>query len=150
MVTIVVAAILASAALPSMQSGWHNAQLVLVSDDLLSAFYLARSEALNRQQPVSINATDGANWTNGWVVWVDGDGNGAFTAAEAVRYWDSLSGSREIVANNGTLSFTYQPTGILQIGDVMQICDPTRQQPDGRQITILISGALRAADRVCS
>jgi len=84
-VTVSIAAILMSIAVPSFKTMIDSNRLSTGTNELVSAFILARSEALKRSQNVrvcssadsSTCSTTDANFGNGWVVFVDCDGDGA-------------------------------------------------------------------------
>lgn len=83
MVTISVLAILLSIAVPSFQSFVLNSRLTATTNDLASALAVARSEAVKRATRVTVcksansgaaspTCSTGANWQDGWIVFVDG------------------------------------------------------------------------------
>lgn len=67
MVTLAVAAILAVTAVPSFSSFIRNQGVKATSFELVSALTYARSEAIKRNQTVTIQA-EGDDWLEGWVV----------------------------------------------------------------------------------
>ncbi len=71
MVTLVIAGILASIAMPSFRSFIAGQRIKTASFDMMSALTVARSEAIKRQAssaaPVSVVPSGGA-WGNGWSV----------------------------------------------------------------------------------
>ena len=66
MVTLMVAVILAVTAVPSFTSFILNQGVRSTSFELISALAYTRSEAIKRNQPVTLQAEDG-DWLNGWV-----------------------------------------------------------------------------------
>lgn len=66
LITLAVAAILLTLAVPSFQDYMANQRVRSASADLVSALNLARSEAVKRAADVSVVPT--AGWANGWVV----------------------------------------------------------------------------------
>ena len=82
MVTISVLAILLAIAVPNFQSFILNSRLTATTNDLASAFAVARSEAVKRATRVTVcksanpeaaspTCSAGASWQNGWIVFVD-------------------------------------------------------------------------------
>lgn len=67
LITIAIAAILASIATPSFRQFVSGQRIKTASFDIMSAMTLARSEAIKRAAPVTVVPADGA-WTNGWTV----------------------------------------------------------------------------------
>lgn len=81
MVSLTVLGILLGFAVPSFREFTRNNRVTAVQNDLVTAFTVARSEALKRSMPVSICAsTDGTScatnddWNRGWIVFTDGIG----------------------------------------------------------------------------
>ena len=84
MVTLAVAAIVFAIALPSFRNMLGDQRVQAASSDLYASLIYARSEAIKRNQFVAVcaktddgfgcqNSTD---WARGWIVFIDGDGNG--------------------------------------------------------------------------
>jgi type IV fimbrial biogenesis protein FimT len=92
LVTISIATILASIAVPSFTTLIRNNQVSAGTNELVSALVLARSEALKRSQNVSICvshnqvncATGGTDFAKGWMVFTDCNLDGAYTAGGAL------------------------------------------------------------------
>jgi type IV fimbrial biogenesis protein FimT len=126
MVTLAIVVLLASLAVPGFQTLLVSRRLEAATDTLASDFRFARAEAVKRSARVSIcassNATactgSGGLWKDGWIVFVDDDGDGAFeTGDEIVRVQDAFSGIASIAsASSGSdrQFFVFQPTGWSQ------------------------------------
>ena len=71
-VTMAIAAILATVAVPGFTESIIRNRLTTYNNQLVAAFNLARSEAIKRNQQIIVRKT-GANWENGWHVFVDVD-----------------------------------------------------------------------------
>jgi type IV fimbrial biogenesis protein FimT len=88
MVTLAVAAILVSAALPSLSDMAANNRLSALNNQLVSSLNYARSEAVKRRYDVALcvrnsagtacNASGG--FESGWIIFTDCNGDGAVTA----------------------------------------------------------------------
>lgn len=81
MITIAVVAILVAVALPSFQQSLRGNRVSTSSNELITGLTLARSEALRNPRGAVIcssedGATCGGDWNDGWIVWIDADGNG--------------------------------------------------------------------------
>lgn len=81
MITMSVMGVLLAVAVPSFISSLSNNTIIIVNNELLSAINLSRSEAIKRNVPVSICATQdsnfnacGASWQLGWLVFVNPTG----------------------------------------------------------------------------
>ena len=89
MVTVSILAILVSIAVPAMTSFMNSNRLSSHTSALKQAIQYARSEAVSKNQNVSICASsDGATctgaWNQGWIVRLDSDGT-------VLRVWQGLS-----------------------------------------------------------
>ena len=86
MIVIVIAAILASIAAPSLASMIRDMRLSSASSQLFGDLNMAKSEAIKRNARVLVCANPGGanptacaattNWANGWLICADADGNG--------------------------------------------------------------------------
>lgn len=86
MVTIAVAAMVLAIGVPGFQNVIKNNRIVSVSNELVTAMHLARSEAVKLRTNSVICASDnpaaatpvcGNNFSKGWVAFLDRNGNGA-------------------------------------------------------------------------
>lgn len=77
MVVLAIAAILMAGALPGMSALVRSQQLKAAAHDLLGAIALARSQAVARGSRVELAPADpaGIDWSRGWVVFADRDGD---------------------------------------------------------------------------
>ena len=106
MITVTVLAILATVAIPNMRSTIQNNRMTAQANGFLTAFQLARSEALKRNAPVSVcpssNGSEcGGDWEDGWIGFVDdagSEGSSAASVDEVLQIWDGLKGD---TANDG-------------------------------------------------
>lgn len=104
LVTISIAAILMSIAIPSFNSQRERSLVTGASNDLLADILLARSEAVKRSTRVTVctssNMTScgGASWADGWIIFQDPDNTGGPTAAT------DLIGAKEKSASGVTFT----------------------------------------------
>lgn len=116
LVTVAIAAILAVVAVPGFRSLIQGNRAATQTNTLVSALTFARSEAIRRGTTVSMcpssdqtSCTGGTDWTVGWIVFGDADGNGEpADATDLLRVWQSLSGS---AALSGPQSHSFVGTG---------------------------------------
>lgn len=98
------AGVLLGAAVPDLRAFAARQQIRAASTDLLAALHLARSQALGRGEIVVVAPSEarGIAWQQGWVVFVDRDGDGRpgpgdevlfrhGPAADGMRIWARLS-----------------------------------------------------------
>ena len=118
MVTLTVAAILAVTAVPSFNSYILNQGVRSTSFELVSALAYARSEAIKRNQPVTLQAEAG-DWLNGWVAQV-GDA--------ALRTWVPASRldieAPDPGSEDSAISVvTFRPDGLTNASVLFTLCD---------------------------
>jgi type IV fimbrial biogenesis protein FimT len=76
---LAIAAVLLGLALPDLAGLLRARQLRAATDDLFGAISLARAQAIARNQRILLLPRDagGSDWTQGWTVFADRDGDGA-------------------------------------------------------------------------
>lgn len=92
LVTIAIAAIVMGLAIPGFQAFFRSNTLANVSNEIRGSLMLAREEAIRRgRQVVVCTSTSGtacttndSDWSGGWIVFVDTNGDGAFAAGEPI------------------------------------------------------------------
>jgi len=86
MVALAVAGVLLGVAAPDLGALLRTQQLKSASGDLFAAIGMARSQALARGQVVKLLPLDaaGADWTRGWRIFVDRDGDGQSGALDDI------------------------------------------------------------------
>jgi type IV fimbrial biogenesis protein FimT len=123
---------------------------------LASDFRYARSEAIKRTNRVTICASSngtsctgaGALWKNGWLVFVDENGNGTVDAGDVVlRVQDALLGITSIAALDGSsaFKFVFETTGWSKIASQTFWVTPTGSAGVPRLVCVSNKG--RAAIR---
>ncbi|WP_029131952.1 GspH/FimT family pseudopilin [Sedimenticola selenatireducens] len=143
MITISVAAIILSLAVPSFNFLVLNNRLTTDINRLVTSLNLARSEAVKRGVRVEVAASDGADWRNGWVVWIDANGDGVLDAGEEIAVEQALNPSMVLNSVGGVVSFVYQADGsIVGALDTLNLCDNTRTGETGREITVNVTGRI--------
>lgn len=135
MVAITVAAILLSAALPSFRTAIQNSRLTSQANEMLTAFQLARSEALKRGTATLVcassdEATFSGTWEDGWIVAVDG--------GDVIRVWGEVRG--ELSISDAEASYRYLPRGILD-GNASTVTLAAPGAAQGRVLEIARSGS---------
>ena len=128
MVTVAVLAILVTIAIPNYQAFVVNSRMTAQANDFLASLNLARSEAVTRNAPVSMNAV-GGDWAGGWEI-VDDGGN-------VLRVHPALEGESSLDGDATTI--TFQSNG--QAGaTTFNLCNPDTSIAPGRDIEIEVSG----------
>jgi type IV fimbrial biogenesis protein FimT len=115
MLTLAVAAVLATIAAPNVRDFIRNGRLTGGSNDLLRSLQLARSEAIKRQQIVAVCASnDGATCSEGdftgWLVFVDANNNWERDSGEEILETVSVDEGVSVV-NDATGKVSFAPSG---------------------------------------
>ena len=130
LVTISVASILATVAVPSLYSLINSNRLTTVTNTLLSSFYLTRSEAIKRNTRVTMAANSGS-WKQGWAVFVDSNANAIADPGEQIILQNEAIAGNILIRGNIHVShyvsylgtgFSRTLNGALQLGTI-SVCD---------------------------
>jgi len=105
-VTIALVAILMAVAVPSLMTFQRNSELTSFSNTMLASINAARGEAMKRGRSAMMTPADGTNWSSGWVIFVDMDGDRAYSSItdftilkrEAPPSYLTVSGNGTLVA----------------------------------------------------
>lgn len=84
MVSIALVAVLMMVAVPSLTTFQRNAELTSFSNTMLASINAARGEAMKRGRYAMVVPADGANWSSGWIVFVDIDRSQAYETASDI------------------------------------------------------------------
>jgi len=134
LVTISIAAILMTIAIPNFKDFLKRNRIDSVTSDLVTALNYARSESIRRGVNVSIcKSSDGIscggneiNWEQGWIVFVNLDNDSpAFVDANEEIVWvrQQLAQNITLRASNNYENFlTYKPTGRVNKTGSFVIC----------------------------
>lgn len=154
LITIGIAGIVMALAIPNISELIKNERLVSASNNLLADLMLARSKAVERNQPVIVCASsDEETCTNdsyeaGWIVIIDTDSNG--TGDELIKVQQITEGGITYKsAANGLSVITFDGRGFLPSGSTsgtISICDD-RLKPNDFAKTISLSPTGRAGRR---
>lgn len=153
MVTIAIAAILLSLALPSFQGVIRSNRVSTATNELLASLSLARSEAIRNTRGAGIcasadGASCGTDWNSGWLVWSDTDGDGAVDAGETVVRYTQGKASTTITGTASTLAFDQRgrSRGVQRTVGIT----PSDVATPARCITISVTGQTRVTQAACS
>ena len=135
LVTITIGAILLAIALPSFQGSLRSNRVATTSNELLTSLNLARSEAIRSTHGggvcASANGTAcGTNWSEGWIVWTETDGDGVFDAGETVVRYSQQRAQVAVTGSDDSISFdgrgrvnggAVQTVSVVSDGDVAMV-----------------------------
>lgn len=155
MVTMAVLAILIVVAVPNLRMFMMNGRMASQTNELITAFSLARSEAIKRAANVTVcassdNATCTGTWNQGWIV-RDAAGT-PIRVQQALSGGSTLSGGTDVVS---TITFTSNgrttiPTAATVTTTTLTLCPPSPAIVQGRAIQIERTGRTRFATVACS
>lgn len=158
MVTIAVLGILLALAAPSFQSTIRNNRIAAISNDLISALNLARSEAVKRGRQVTVckvanpSATAPAcstsgNWAAGWQVFVDEGTVGTVDGTDArIKIGQPSNANVTITADASLTNYvSYLPSGFSSTSGNWVVC----MQGIARTISISNTGRVRITPGTC-
>lgn len=140
-VTLAVAAILTSLAVPAFQTTIANNRMVAQVNALLTALNLARSEAVKRGQNVLVCPVGGV-WANGWSVIV-----GTGCTGQVLRSFAALSSNNTLnTVPAGIPSVAFQADGTTTLASAVTftICD-ARGPQYARAVNLNVTGRAEAS-----
>jgi prepilin-type N-terminal cleavage/methylation domain len=149
MVTIAVAAVVLTLGVPSFARVIERNQLSAYTNQLVSSMHFARSEAVRRNQPITIchsengSSCGGSGYEEGWLVFVDENNNDDHDSGdELIRVNEGLPSNYTM--RTATLSpFSYSAKGRANNGRVVLCKD--NQLVKARAIFISNGGRTRLA-----
>ena len=159
MVTVGVAAILLSVGVPSFRSVIMDNRLVRDSNQFVASINLARSSAVRFQRNATICPSANFNaavptcaattdWSNGWIVWVDKDRDGATDANEILAVHPPIDDTTAFSSATAAL-FSYDARGFgASPADNLTMCD-NRSGETGRSIKVNNVGRTNVSRQVC-
>jgi len=120
LITIAIMAVFLAVAVPSFYTVIQNNYSNSVNRDFIASLQYARSEAIKRSTSVSVCATSdssftacGTNWSLGWIVFADVNGNGVYNAGtDTILRAIALGGKNASITSTPSVnSATYTNTG---------------------------------------
>jgi len=134
LITVLIVAIVLSIGVPNLGEFTRNSRVTGLANDLHGSFYLARSEAARAKLPVTICASaapfgaaacNGAGFDDGWIVFVDANGNGVRDAAgdNVLKAFPPAHDTIHIHASGKKFTFAATGLGIEGTPFIAMICD---------------------------
>lgn len=145
MVVIAVAGILAAFAVPNFGEMMKNNCLVTKTNSMISSLQFARSEAVKRNNSVSLNALNGGDATNEWGMGWNIVDDSTATTIRVVQQECSATTANE--TSNVTM-INYSGDGFIVNNGTIDLCDD-RTGETGRRITISVTGRPGVSEIVC-
>lgn len=160
MFTLAVGVILIAVGVPSFRGVIMDNRMSTEANQFVTSVNLARSAAVRYQRNASVctsanfdaavpTCTASADWSNGWIVFVDKDRDGATDANEIVSVSPPLNNASSFSSTAANGVFAYDPRGFgLVPGANLTMCD-TRSGEMGRFIRVNATGRTNVARQVC-
>lgn len=150
MVALAILALLAGIAAPSFSGMIKDGRLSAANADFMAALQLAKSESAARVSRVSICRANGnftacagsGNWSQGWIIFTDANGDGGVDAGDEVLQVHQALGN---LTYRGTgqvqTDITFNPSGSTSITSTEAVvaCDD-RGFTSGKGLIITITG----------
>lgn len=140
MIVTVVLAVILLIGVPTFRDASLGSRLAAAANDLLASVQLARSEAIKRNQTVTLCASaDGATcaggggWEQGWIV--------RDAAGTVIRQHAGLPAGFRILQGGGTTPISFQPIGLGANPAVFNVCRDTPPGSQERVLSVRASGA---------
>lgn len=127
LITLLVVGIVLALGLPNLSDFTRNSRVTGTANDLHGSIMLGRSEAARSKENITICASDdpmgaaacdGASFEDGWILFVDLNGDIARDAGEnVVKAFPPVHEDLDVLTPNGATYFAFAPTGLGR-GDV--------------------------------
>ena len=160
MIVVAVAGVFLAVAIPAFADLITRNRLTAQTNSVLSALYLARSEAVNRGFNIRVLSNNGTtNWAAGWVVRLDVNSDGVTDAADTViRNYDAIENGILDGPADGVSEIAYLPSGFLN--PVIPVANPpitltlaadpcTTEKSYRRVISVQLSGLTSSVAQDC-
>ena len=137
MITIVIAAILLSIAIPSFNHLIQRNRITTYANEMATTVNLARSEAIKRGTSIVITSAAGNDWSQGWNLNIVSSG-------DLLRTAPALDGDSTFTSGVG--SVTFNSRGFTTLGALASwnLCNANVET--GRRITIAITGRISVTE----
>ena len=119
LITLLVIGVILSFAVPNMQDFTRNSRMTSTANDLHAAFHMARSESSRAKSNITIcPSTDGAScggtWEDGYIVFVDDDGDLAVDGGtdSVLRSHDAIAEGVSLAVADDATYFSFASTGL--------------------------------------
>jgi type IV fimbrial biogenesis protein FimT len=123
LITVLIVGVILSFGIPNMQAFTQNSRMTSTANDLHAAFHLARSESSRAKtnitvcasaNPMTAAANCGGTWDQGFIVFVDTDGdinrNGA--SETVLRAHGAIADGVSLAVADDATYFSYSSTGL--------------------------------------
>lgn len=106
MITLSIAGVLLAVGVPNFKAFIQNQKLVATASEFYGAINMTRAEAIKRGDKVDMIATDGADWSKGWTIYVDANDNHKIDLGETIIFNKQVTAQGITISSNFTDSAT--------------------------------------------
>ena len=156
LVTVAVGAMLLAIGVPSYTTFVQNASQITAANELLASMHLARDIAITRNVRVTVcPSSDGTDcnpvsWTEGWIVFIDADGDRQADAGEPIERDVGGLRARSVTSAQFRDFLIFRPSGRVMVNSVAEntgeltFCDK-RGAAHARVLMVDMSGRPRVS-----
>ena len=123
LITVLIVGVILAIGVPNMAEFTQNSRMASTSNDLLSSFQVARSEAARSKTNITIcasnnsldaNANCGGTLNDGWIIFIDPDGdlNRAGAGENIIRAHPAPATNVTVTPENGATYFAFGGNGL--------------------------------------
>ncbi len=143
MITIAIMAIILTIGIPSLQNLVANNRLATLTNSMIGALNIARSESVKRNQLVVVRKS-GSKWKDGWQVFVDSNKNHNLDGGELViQKYAALPNDYFINPSSSFSAYVYfRPDGRSNSNGNFYFCSSNKESLF-REVVIHNSGRIR-------
>ena len=155
LITLMITAILVSTAAPSLRTIIASQRVSSLTQEIYSSLALARSEAVKRRSSVSLCASDdgvvcnsnsGDDWSSGWVIFTDGDGDGALEAGDQlIKVFSQVPDNVALEWNQG-INAGFNSKGHARKAGSFMLCEQGVTEDQVRQVILSLTGRVRVTE----
>lgn len=151
MVTLAIAAILLTWAVPSLQDFTVRNRMSTEVNNLVATLYIARSESVKRLEKVKVcpansdfSGCSGINWEKGWMIFTDSNNDNVINDTETlIQEYPSLPSRFKIQGSADRPYIVFQPNGrSTGYTNTFKFCDNGRVAHD-RNVLLSNEGRVR-------
>jgi type IV fimbrial biogenesis protein FimT len=152
-VAMAVLAILVAVAFPNFLETLRSNRVATTSNELIASLSLARSEAVRGTRGAGLCSSSdgqacGGEWNDGWIVWQDVNGNGAFDAGTD-RVVKVAQAHPSLAISNGAEGIVFDPRGRPQDGAQAFNVKPQEYDSPSRNVCMGATGQARVSHEDC-
>ena len=148
MVTVTIAIIITTVAIPSLSSVYDKVRASNSIDTIQSSFTFARSQAVSLGARVTIcplsGTTCGTSWINGYSIFIDNTPFGSKESTDTVLKEFGPFNTNDFIKSSFS-SFSYTPDGMstTSASNTINYCPTSKTSNDSKGFSLSVSGRLQ-------